>query len=1421
MSDGLLSDADLGIGGAASSGGDKLLSDADVGVAGPKYTVAGKDMGGAGKYVAAPFVGFNKGVADALGTPVDLINAGLRAVGVPVSDKPFLGSESIKRGMGLVGANPDEAPAPQNGAEKLLRAAGTGVGQAVGLEMAGAPIARGIAGLAPRTAETIEALTGGGKSVAGTGINATIGAGGSMGSEAAQEAMPESWRTAAGLAGGLAGGFGAAGVAMAPRAVGAGVAAAKKYMMPKTNPEQYAADTLAGFLSDPAAVRAALDLGSGELVPGSKPTLGQLTGDMGALSAEREAATRHPEDFAVRRGEQNAARLDSLEGLQRDGNPADVSNLLRRRMTEFDALAAAHENATATQAQGATNAALGAPRTPEDMGASIRDAVAAGRAQAKDEERALWRAVDPDGTLALPVGPLKSAADRIQSNVSSLARPMEGEERAIFSDVGNAPEVVPFSDLTALRSRVSTAMREELRSAGQTPTYARLSQLRGSIEDAISNAAAHRAASDAAAVQSGEMTAEQALGARIRTAINESRGGEGTGPDFGARTGTTGSVGEAGRAGAGREEGAGVGGLGNGAGGEGLSQRVAGNRVYHPAGSFDVKYEVVDLPSLVTSHDTNFRLNPNYPQNIQPRARETAPAQDQVNGMAARMQPERLGPSTEANSGAPIIGPDNVVESGNGRTLAIAKAYQQGRGGDYRNWLESQGYDTRGMNAPVLVGRRVTPMTDLEREQFAHAANTSSGLRMNAAEQAAADARLISRETIGRIGDASITSPENRGFVRSFLEQIPAAERGGMMDANGNLSQAGVRRIEAAIAARAYGDGEFIARAFDAADPNIKNLSGAMVDAAGPWMKMREAAREGLIDPGHDVTGDVMNAARAVMRARDAGRPVAEMLHQGDMFGGEASGLAKRLILNADGSVASRQQIAENMRTYAEEAQKNLAGPQLFGDSVSPREVLRGSLNKSLGEEAAPVAAALRPEHPAVNMDEGMGDRLRAASDATKERARTFDQGAVGDVLRTRGAANDFRLPDSAVVSKAFTPGPRGFETAQAFRKAAGDDESATRAMADYAAYLVRKNAVDPATGLINPGRLANFQRQYADALRAFPEVARRFSSASSAGEAVAEVMAQRRVALDTYQSGTIGKLLGVTEPSEVTAKIGQIFGQSDAMAQMKRLASEARHDPNAMDGLRKSIADFIRGRFMSNTEVGASGLTGLKSDQFQTFVRKNAGVLGQVFSPDEVANLGAIAADLQRSQRTLNATRLPGQSNTAQDWYKTQAKLAETHQSSLFSKLWKAGLAGGELGVTGAISSMVSTVGAHVAQSMRAAGLKNVDDIVREALLNPEFAKALLMKQSPAQIKNASQSPLAHIIARTIAYPELRRDDRAQRASGGRIQKRDYPAKRASLIEREAERVKKALGGELRPLMNEPDHIVASALRIANRDRG
>src|SRR5271156_839229 len=188
-----------------------------------------------------------------------------------------------------------------------------------------------------------------------------------------------------------------------------------------------------------------------------------------------------------------------------------------------------------------------------------------------------------------------------------------------------------------------------------------------------------------------------------------------------------------------------------------------------------------------------------------------------------------------------------------------------------------------------------------------------------------------------------------------------------------------------------------------------------MTDAAGAGMKRRQAAREGVIDPDHDITPDLMNAARAVMRARAAGRPVSEVLNQGDMFGGETSALAKRLILNDRGNLASRDQITARLQKYAGEAQKNLAGPGLFGDTVSPAQVLRTSLGEGAAAHEAPVASAAMKPGPVANLDAAAAARLKAASAATKARVSTFDSGPVGAALRKAGNSTDYKMADSSV----------------------------------------------------------------------------------------------------------------------------------------------------------------------------------------------------------------------------------------------------------------------------------------------------------------------------------------------------------------------------------------------------------------------
>lgn len=373
----------------------------------------------------------------------------------------------------------------------------------------------------------------------------------------------------------------------------------------------------------------------------------------------------------------------------------------------------------------------------------------------------------------------------------------------------------------------------------------------------------------------------------------------------------------------------------------------AGNQkrasIFYPGGSVDVHYDVAELGDLVTSHDANFNVNPDYPPELQPRDRASAVSQEQVQNISSNLEPQRFAPNSDANMGPPVVGPDNVVESGNGRTLALGAAYADAgpQAGAYKGWLADQGYDTSGMDRPVLVARRDTDMTAEQRAAFAHS-TTGSGLRLNATEQAMSDARVLSSDTVDLIRHPDVTTASNRDFVRSFVSKLPQEQRGGMLARDGSLSQTGVRRIQAAMSARAYGDPALIDRAFEHPDPNIKSIANALSDSSGEWAKMRDAATRGDIPAGSDITPDLAAAVKAIMRARDEGRPVSEVLNQGDLFQSDTSQMAAKLFFR-DGGLKrplGRERIAENLTSLARDLRTNENGG-LFGDiSKAPGEVL-------------------------------------------------------------------------------------------------------------------------------------------------------------------------------------------------------------------------------------------------------------------------------------------------------------------------------------------------------------------------------------------------------------------------------------------------------------------------------------------------
>lgn len=364
-----------------------------------------------------------------------------------------------------------------------------------------------------------------------------------------------------------------------------------------------------------------------------------------------------------------------------------------------------------------------------------------------------------------------------------------------------------------------------------------------------------------------------------------------------------------------------------------------------PAGrEIPVNYAVVDLKDLVTSHTQDGAINPAFPAALQPRDRTRDASAAQIAEIAAKLDPRLLGKSVKASDGAPIISPEGIVESGNGRTLALGRAYQLG--GEkieaYRQFIKDQGFNVEGVDQPVLVRVR-GDMGAADVEAFTREANQRDTAGFSATEQAVSDAAALPGSMLDLYRGGDIDTAGNREFVRKFMEAVvPTNERANMISADGAVSQDAMRRIGAALLQRAYGNEQLVAKLNEATDSNIKSIGGALADVSAAWAKMREAASEGRIDPAMDITANLNEAVEIVDRARREGVKVADLVNQRDIFSGQTVDPMTEAVLRlmfrnpSFTQPYSRQKLAEQLGWYVDEAMKTSAGEDLFGGATKP-----------------------------------------------------------------------------------------------------------------------------------------------------------------------------------------------------------------------------------------------------------------------------------------------------------------------------------------------------------------------------------------------------------------------------------------------------------------------------------------------------
>lgn len=379
---------------------------------------------------------------------------------------------------------------------------------------------------------------------------------------------------------------------------------------------------------------------------------------------------------------------------------------------------------------------------------------------------------------------------------------------------------------------------------------------------------------------------------------------------------------------------------------------------------FDATYKIVPAGDITASHNTNYAVNDLYPAEYQPRDRNRPQMCGQVEKMTKGMKPELLAESQFVNEGAPVVNNSGVVLNGNGRVMAIQKAYQgltdshKKSAKAYKDFLASIAPSlgiapekVQSMEHPVLV-RQAADDADTN----AIINSTEGGAKLGGAEQAKTDADRLKLSTLEQFvdnGTGEFMNPSNREFRRTAAKDIFSdAEGNSVFNSNGELSPIGALRIRNAIFAKAYKDDYLLTQLSEATDNNSKNIMNAMIAAAPEVAKVNEGIKEGNLYPDYDISDVITKTAKTIMSLRNEGKPLAFHLQETSLFSqGETE--AERLVLEfIERNKFKSRTIADMYKSVCDRifAVGSPKQSKLFDSTEAPRISLENIISNAIQE---------------------------------------------------------------------------------------------------------------------------------------------------------------------------------------------------------------------------------------------------------------------------------------------------------------------------------------------------------------------------------------------------------------------------------------------------------------------------------------
>jgi hypothetical protein len=276
-------------------------------------------------------------------------------------------------------------------------------------------------------------------------------------------------------------------------------------------------------------------------------------------------------------------------------------------------------------------------------------------------------------------------------------------------------------------------------------------------------------------------------------------------------------------------------------------------------------------------------------------------------------------------------------------------------------------------------------------------------------------------------------------------------------------------------------------------------------------------------------------------------------------------------------------------------------------------------------------------EYPEVARDTKIANAFYANG------SERFKRGVIAKISSMDRLGGE-RVPGAMTFDAIFKPGMQGAMNADQL-KAAGvmldaegnwvTNPKVEAAFRDAALNSLREYATD-ANGKLVASRMAKWHATYAKTLERFPEIDRQVSTLESGQRALDTKAGNSARSLDKLQKSTAALMIG----KDPDTAVKMLMEGKNKYTEMKNLLGLVKDDPDALNGLRQAVWDYLKGK-ASTTQKGIfENYDFFHGGKLQTAIKNNRAVLGLLYSPEELARLGKVQRMTEILSRTDTGVR-------------------------------------------------------------------------------------------------------------------------------------------------------------------------------------